>query len=91
MPFDAQTPRVVDNTGLQGMYEFNLEFAGLVRSANWITAPVEGDSGSAIAGAPAPNIFTAIETQLGLKLRKLKNVSVDVLAVDYADKLPTEN
>jgi uncharacterized protein (TIGR03435 family) len=90
-PFDAQTPRVVDKTGLAGIYEFHLEYAGMVRSVSWMPPSAAIDSGPAIPSDPAPSLFTAIEGQLGLKLRKLKNVSVDVLVVDHADKVPTEN
>jgi uncharacterized protein (TIGR03435 family) len=89
-PFDEVPPRVVDKTGLVGIYEFNLEFAGLIRPAGRLPAP-EGEPGTAAASDPAPNIFTALEKQLGLQLRKLKNVPVDVLVIDYADKVPTEN
>jgi uncharacterized protein (TIGR03435 family) len=53
--------------------------------------PAEGDSGTPAASDPAPDIFTAIEKQLGLKLRRLNNVSVDVLVVDRADKIPAAN
>jgi uncharacterized protein (TIGR03435 family) len=37
-----------------------------------------------------PNIFTALEKQLGLKLEKGKR-PVDFLVIDHADKVPTEN
>ncbi|HEY6346852.1 MAG TPA: TIGR03435 family protein [Bryobacteraceae bacterium] len=37
-----------------------------------------------------PNIFTALEKQLGLKLEKGKR-PVDFLVIDQADKVPTEN
>jgi uncharacterized protein (TIGR03435 family) len=39
----------------------------------------------------APNIFTALEKQLGLKLQRTDNMTVDVLVVDKADKIPAEN
>jgi uncharacterized protein (TIGR03435 family) len=43
-------------------------------------------------GAPGrgPEIFTALEKQLGLKLEKGKR-PVDFLVIDQADKVPTEN
>jgi uncharacterized protein (TIGR03435 family) len=41
-------------------------------------------------GAAAPNIFTAIQEQLGLKLESRK-APVEILVVDHAEKVPTEN
>jgi uncharacterized protein (TIGR03435 family) len=38
-----------------------------------------------------PNIFVAIEKQLGLRLEKAQDVPVDVIVVDRVDKIPTEN
>jgi uncharacterized protein (TIGR03435 family) len=40
--------------------------------------------------APAPNIFQAVQEQLGLKLES-KKVAVDVLVIDHLEKTPTEN
>ncbi len=70
-------PRVVDHTGLPGDYRIALVFT---------TSP--GVPGGA---NDTPDLFTAIEKQLGLKLRRLHDVQVDVLIVDKADRIPTEN
>ena len=40
--------------------------------------------------AKAPTLFTALETQLGLKLND-KKTSLDVLVIDSIDKAPTAN
>ncbi|HWZ82659.1 MAG TPA: TIGR03435 family protein [Terriglobales bacterium] len=37
-----------------------------------------------------PDVFTAIEKQLGLKLTKGKSV-LEVLVIDHAERIPTEN
>jgi uncharacterized protein (TIGR03435 family) len=80
--FGGPQARVVDRTGLTGIYEFVLEFSG-------VFSPGPGADG--IASDPGPTIFHALEKQLGLKLRKIKEVPVEVIVVDHADKVPTEN
>ncbi len=77
--------RIVDKTGLTGIYEFDLEFTGLVFSPQASDAPADA------ASEPGPTVFYAIEKQLGLRLRKVKEVPVDVVVVDHAEKVPTEN
>jgi uncharacterized protein (TIGR03435 family) len=96
-PMDA-VPRVVDQTGLTGKFEFTLEFAGsvpmpasvaaLVAAARRDQPPAEA-SGSGDAGGGGPTLFTALEKQLGLRLVKGKKVSLDVLVIDHVDKVPT--
>ena len=44
-----------------------------------------------LASDPGPTVFDALETQLGLKLRKTGRVGVDVLVIDHADRVPTQN
>jgi uncharacterized protein (TIGR03435 family) len=95
-PAGSPQPRVVDRTGLTGIYDFTLEFAGTMPLPPGTTAPAPpaDDAGMPAASDPGeglPNIFTAVEKQLGLKLVKVKDVPVDVLNVDNADKVPTEN
>ncbi len=51
-------------------------------------APQEGAS---YPGSGLPNIFVAIQKQLGLKLVKVKDIPTDVLVIDSADKVPSEN
>jgi uncharacterized protein (TIGR03435 family) len=94
-PIGSPQARVVDKTGLTGTYEFTLEFAGSMASPELApSAPAEGGPGMPLADDPtggAPDIFTAVEKQLGLKLVKVKDIPVDMLMVENADKVPTEN
>ena len=77
--------RLVDNTGLTGKYDFTLEFAGRLGPGG-ITLSPSVDA----ASDPAPDIFQALEKQLGLRLAK-STVSKDTLIVDHIEKTPTEN
>src|SRR4051812_12631889 len=75
---------VVDETGLDGRYDFTLEWA-----------PRRGGRGNGSAPPPAaapeasdpdgPNIFTAVQGQLGLKLEPHKR-SMEVIVVDKVER-----
>lgn len=67
---------VVNKTGLDGVFDFNLD---------WI--PEGPERKDADAG---PSIFTALQEQLGLKLETQKG-PVEVLVVDHMERAPTEN
>ncbi len=71
---------VVDMTGLPGRYDFKLHFdpAGVIG----MTADT-GDN-------PLPDVFSAVQEQLGLKLESRKGM-IDLLVIDRAEKNPTEN
>ena len=72
-----------DRTGLTGRYDLKLDFAPLIAA----TAP----SAESAAPAPdaAPDIFTAIQEQLGLKLEPARG-PVQTIVVDHIEK-PSEN
>jgi uncharacterized protein (TIGR03435 family) len=71
---------VVDKTGITGAYRFHLTYA-------------QDESVARFGGPPGdntgPNIFTAIQEQLGLKLESAKG-PVEVLVIDSVEK-PSEN
>jgi len=73
--------RLVNNrTGLQGFYALKLNFS----------APRDGGAGrEAALPADAPEFFTALQEQLGLKLQPEKTM-VPVFVVDHIER-PTEN
>ena len=70
---------IIDRTGLQGRYAVVLIFMRPDATAAETSAP----------DAP-PDFFTAVQQQLGLKLEPKKE-PVEVLVVDHADRLPTDN
>ncbi len=81
---------VLDRTGIQGGYDFTLK---------WTPAPSE--SSPQAMGLPpraeppgpadsnGPSIFTALQEQLGLKLKSTKG-PVDILEIDHVER-PSEN
>jgi len=66
---------VVDRTGINGIYDFTLDWAP-------DTAPEANDFG--------PSLLTALQEQLGLRLEAQKG-SVEVLVVDSMERKPTPN
>jgi uncharacterized protein (TIGR03435 family) len=71
---------VADRTGLTGKFDFTLEFAPQAPGALPIESPDES----------APNLITAVPQQLGLRLEP-KKIPTDIVVVDRADKVPTQN
>ncbi len=67
---------VTDATGLQGTYDFTLSWTA--------DSSVTPDS-----DAP-PDIFMALQQQLGLKLEASK-ITIETIVVDHAEKTPIEN
>jgi len=76
---------VVDKTGLTGKYSFHLQYAGDAGAGGALPPPPV--DGPAVSG---PDLFSALEKQLGLKLERAK-APLDVLVIDHVDKIPTEN
>jgi uncharacterized protein (TIGR03435 family) len=70
---------VQDKTGLTGAYNLKLD---------WSPDPATSDTAKDLPSGPS--LFTALQEQLGLKLRPQK-VEVEVLVVDSAQKVPAEN
>jgi uncharacterized protein (TIGR03435 family) len=66
---------VTDATGLGGLYDFDLTYAPELNAA---------------AEESSPALAQALEEQLGMKLEK-REIQVEVLVVDRADKVPVGN
>jgi uncharacterized protein (TIGR03435 family) len=90
--FESPKPRVIDNTGLTGLYDFTLRFAC---EACQFAAVNGGFPAAAIpmdgSTSDVPSIFVALPRQLGLKLIKTRDIALDVIAIDHIDKSPTRN
>jgi uncharacterized protein (TIGR03435 family) len=71
--------QVVDFTGLTGQFDVTLDWQ-----------PEAERAANPDVASDRPSIFAALPEQLGLKLEPRK-VSLDVLIVDAAGKVPTEN
>jgi uncharacterized protein (TIGR03435 family) len=68
---------VLDQTGLNGSFEFTLDWA-------------IDDAAATNEGAVGPSIFTALQEQLGLKLNSTKG-PVETVVIDHADRTPSDN
>jgi uncharacterized protein (TIGR03435 family) len=69
---------VVDMTGLKGAYDLTLD---------WVPESRQGDGSTTPAG---PILRDALQDQLGLRLEHRKT-PIDILIVDHAERIPTEN
>jgi uncharacterized protein (TIGR03435 family) len=82
---------IVDKTGLSGQYDFQVEYTPDMSGMPMPPPGVEGRPAAASeASVPGSNLASAIEQQLGLRLAKSK-AKLDVVIVDKAEKVPTEN
>jgi len=95
---------VVDMTGLTGKYDYTLNFSleglgdmklpfGIALPPPPPSAPPPGEGGGGMPAAStpdSPNLFTALQEQLGLKLEQRKG-PVDILVIDHLEKVPIEN
>jgi uncharacterized protein (TIGR03435 family) len=81
-PNTYEPGRIVDRTGLTGKYDFSLEY---VLGPGYVL-------GGALTADPSahPNLFEALEEQLGLKLERTE-AQLQVLVVDHANRIPIEN
>ena len=74
---------VIDRTGLTGRYNFSANLQDLKAGAS------TDDLKTAVFQSDTP-VFAALDTQLGLKLNPGRE-PIDLLVVDHADRVPTED
>jgi uncharacterized protein (TIGR03435 family) len=84
---------VVDVTGLKGGYDSTVIFTPEPMSRPGIVSPGGGVPITELPDGPLehPLLRDALREQLGLELRPVKNVPLDVVVLDSANKVPTEN
>jgi uncharacterized protein (TIGR03435 family) len=73
---------VTDATGLTAKYDFTLTYASL--------EPVPPPAHMPEGLEPLADIFSALQSQLGLKLER-KPIPVEVFVVDHMEKTPSRN
>jgi uncharacterized protein (TIGR03435 family) len=69
---------VVDQTGIDGVYNFEMTWAEEDQKPDDATADT------------APSLFTALQETLGLRLKPEK-VPADIIVVDHLERVPVEN
>ena len=80
---------VKDATGLEGGYDYTVIFTDeFVMTLSGVLAPVTDTPDEPLAH---PLLHEALKEQLGLELKPVKNVPVDVVVIDSANREPTEN
>lgn len=80
---------VTDATGLEGGYDYTVIFTDeFVMTLSGVLAPVADTPDAPLAH---PLLHEALKEQLGLEVRPVKKVPVDVVVIDSANKVPTEN
>jgi uncharacterized protein (TIGR03435 family) len=80
MPLAEIDRPVIDDTGLKGRYDFDVNLFGT--REEMMAAVSKGDLGA--------SVFTLIQEQLGLKLEPRK-APIDMVVVDKAERVPTDN
>jgi uncharacterized protein (TIGR03435 family) len=88
---------VLDMTELKGSFDVDMEWTSEGRPGGFFgpggggrPPEGEGERREAKENADAPSIFTAVQEKLGLRLEGRKS-PVEILIVDHAERVPSEN
>jgi uncharacterized protein (TIGR03435 family) len=76
---------VLDRTGLEGRYSFSANLFSFSKEMS--VADMKRDVAT---GDASDGLFSSLQSELGLKLEAQK-APVEILVIDHADKVPTEN
>lgn len=79
---------VIDLTGIDGVYAFNLHFASETNADLTGTGP-RGPEGTQVQIEPAPSVFDAVQ-KYGLRLEARK-APIEMFIVTHLEKTPTDN
>ena len=87
---------IIDKTGLAGKYDYTLKFDSHAVDSGVLVAPgVRAGQIPSVdsPGDPSglPDLFKAMEKQLGLKLVKSKGFLLDTIVIDHMEKTPIGN
>jgi uncharacterized protein (TIGR03435 family) len=77
---------VTDGTGLAGKYDFSLTYA--VQGLDFGSGRIPVSAGN--AGETPPDLFAALQEQLGLKLES-KKVATNFILIDHVERVPSGN
>lgn len=70
---------VLDKTGMSGRYNYILSFT-----------PLSAQAAESAADSAPPDLFTAVQQQLGLRFESKKD-SIEILVIDHAERVPAGN
>ncbi len=80
----ARPPAVINQTGLDGCFDFEFRFTQ--------DLPVGMQDGQIVNGVPldtsGPNVYQALQNQLGLKM-EARRAPVETMVIDHVER-PTE-
>lgn len=79
---------VLDATGLTGRYDIGLYWDAVATGS--LDAGTPAGVETPVASDPGPTLIQAVQDQLGLRLEPKKGM-VEILVVDHAEKIPSEN
>jgi len=92
-PDGDRTHYVIDKTGLTARYDIKLKFdqsSDAIKVGPNVQAALPAQDALG-PGSGLPNIFKALEQQLGLRLVKAKDIPLDTIVIDQAERVPAGN